>query len=298
MRRAAAISAGAHARAMRFCAEAFAPRSAGRHSPNTRSRPSCCTSSAATAPTARPTARSSPPARNACVLHYVPSRTELQRRPALPDRRRLRARRLRQRRHPHLPRRRPLQRRRSASSTTSSRRRRSRPSPPPGPGARQRDAHAAAVRVLAQGMLDTGLLDRAKVGDLDAVIESAAYRKFYMHGTGHWLGRDVHDVGDYQLGRRGAGRAARLASAAPWSKKPSRKLEPGMVVTIEPGLYVRAGRGRARALLGHRHPDRGRRRRHRRRLRADQPRRAGRGRRDRSADARLSRRAERAAPAA
>ena len=65
------------------------------------------------------------------------------------------------------------------------------------PGARQRDAHDAAVRVLAQGMLDTGLLDRGKVGDLDAVIESAAYRAFYMHGTGHWLGRDVHDVGDY-----------------------------------------------------------------------------------------------------
>ena len=65
------------------------------------------------------------------------------------------------------------------------------------PGARQRDAHHAAVRVLAQGMLDTGLLDRAKVGGLDTVIETAAYRQYYMHGTGHWLGRDVHDVGEY-----------------------------------------------------------------------------------------------------
>ena len=65
------------------------------------------------------------------------------------------------------------------------------------PGARQRDAHHAAVRVLAQGMLDLGLLDRNRDGDVDAVIESAAYRRFYMHGTGHWLGRDVHDAGEY-----------------------------------------------------------------------------------------------------
>ena len=112
-------------------------------------------------------------------------------------------------------------------------------------------------------MLDTGLLDRNAVGDLDAVIESAAYRKFYMHGTGHWLGRDVHDVGDYQS-----------ADEAPveqpdWLggtvvKKPSRKLEPGMVVTIEPGPLRAPGRRRSRALLEHRHPHRGRRRRHRR----------------------------------
>jgi Xaa-Pro aminopeptidase len=106
------------------------------------------------------------------------------------------------------------------------------------PGARLRDAHAAAVRVLAEGMLDTGLLDRNVVGDLDTVIESAAYRKFYMHGTGHWIGRDVHDVGDYQA-------ADEAPVAQPdWLggtvvKKPSRRLEPGMVVTIEPGLYVR-----------------------------------------------------------
>jgi Xaa-Pro aminopeptidase len=110
------------------------------------------------------------------------------------------------------------------------------------PGARLRDAHAAAVRVLAQGMLDTGLLDRNAVGDLDAVVESAAYRKFYMHGTGHWIGRDVHDVGDYQA-------ADEAPVAQPdWLgstvvKKPSRRLEPGMVVTIEPGLYVRPGEG-------------------------------------------------------
>jgi Xaa-Pro aminopeptidase len=106
------------------------------------------------------------------------------------------------------------------------------------PGARQRDAHHAAVRVLAQGMLDSGLLDRDKVGGVDAVIGDAAYRRFYMHGTGHWLGRDVHDVGEYlSLGEApqpqvdGMGRAITM--------KPSRVLEPGMVVTLEPGLYVR-----------------------------------------------------------
>ncbi|MBV9892209.1 MAG: aminopeptidase P N-terminal domain-containing protein [Rhizobacter sp.] len=106
------------------------------------------------------------------------------------------------------------------------------------PGARHRDAHIAAVRVLAQGMLDIGLLDRNVVGGLDAVVESAAYRRFYMHGTGHWLGRDVHDVGNYQS----AGEAP--VPQPDWIggtvvKKPSRRLEPGMVLTIEPGIYVR-----------------------------------------------------------
>jgi Xaa-Pro aminopeptidase len=110
------------------------------------------------------------------------------------------------------------------------------------PGARQRDAHHAAVRVLAQGMLDTGLLDRQVAGDVDAVIETTAYRQFYMHGTGHWLGRDVHDVGEYlaldeapseQI--NGMGRKVVM--------KPSRVLAPGMVVTLEPGLYVRPAAG-------------------------------------------------------
>ncbi|MBS0447812.1 MAG: aminopeptidase P N-terminal domain-containing protein [Proteobacteria bacterium] len=108
------------------------------------------------------------------------------------------------------------------------------------PGARHRDAHHAAVRVLAQGMLDTGLLARDQVGDLDAVIESAAYRRFYMHGTGHWLGRDVHDVGlylalDEPAAEESDGRGGRIV------RRPSRRLEPGMVVTIEPGIYVRPG---------------------------------------------------------
>ena len=110
------------------------------------------------------------------------------------------------------------------------------------PGARQRDAHHAAVRVLAQGMLDTGLLDPNLHGGLDDVIESAAYRRFYMHGTGHWLGRDVHDVGDY-LSRGEAPTEQVDGGGSVAVMKPSRRLQSGMVVTIEPGLYVRPAPG-------------------------------------------------------
>ena len=106
------------------------------------------------------------------------------------------------------------------------------------PGARKIDSHHAAVRVLAQGMLDSGLLDRNRVGDVDAVIASAAYRRFYMHGTGHWLGRDVHDVGDY-LSADEAPVEQPDGLGGTVVKKPSRVLQPGMVVTLEPGLYVR-----------------------------------------------------------
>ena len=95
------------------------------------------------------------------------------------------------------------------------------------PGKRFIDGHDAAVRVLAQGMLDTGLLDKNKVGSLEDVIEKGAYRQFYMHRTGHWLGMDVHDVGEYR-GLSGAG-----------EEKPWRALQPGMMLTIEPGIYVR-----------------------------------------------------------
>ncbi|MDX3904550.1 MAG: Xaa-Pro aminopeptidase [Pigmentiphaga sp.] len=93
------------------------------------------------------------------------------------------------------------------------------------PGARWNDGHDAAVRVLAQGMLDEGLL----TGTLDGVLESQQYTRFYMHRTGHWLGMDVHDVGDY----REPGPAA-ADESRPW-----RLLRPGMVLTIEPGIYVR-----------------------------------------------------------
>jgi Xaa-Pro aminopeptidase len=110
------------------------------------------------------------------------------------------------------------------------------------PGARKQDAHWAAVRVLAQGMLDTGLLDRDKVGDVEAVIESAAYRAFYMHGTGHWLGRDVHDVGEY-LALDEEPVEQRDGYGARVTRKPSRTLQPGMVITVEPGIYVRPAEG-------------------------------------------------------
>ncbi|WP_075256923.1 aminopeptidase P N-terminal domain-containing protein [Herbaspirillum camelliae] len=99
------------------------------------------------------------------------------------------------------------------------------------PGKRFMDGHDAAVRVLAQGMLDTGLLDKSKVGSLEDVIEKGDYRQFYMHRTGHWLGMDVHDVGDYR------------DPATADGNKPWRTLQPGMVLTIEPGIYVRPGEG-------------------------------------------------------
>ena len=99
------------------------------------------------------------------------------------------------------------------------------------PGKRFMDGHDAAVRVLAQGMLDTGLLDKNKVGSLDDVITKGDYRQFYMHRTGHWLGMDVHDVGEYRDPADSNG------------DKPWRTLQPGMVLTVEPGIYVRPAEG-------------------------------------------------------
>ena len=96
------------------------------------------------------------------------------------------------------------------------------------PGARFNDPHNAAVQVLAQGLIDLKLLS----GSLGEVIESEAYRRFYMHRTSHWLGMDVHDCGSYR------DPAATLQDGA--APHTSRKLEPGMVLTIEPGLYIRA----------------------------------------------------------
>ncbi|MBX6392861.1 MAG: M24 family metallopeptidase, partial [Burkholderiales bacterium] len=89
------------------------------------------------------------------------------------------------------------------------------------PGRRWNEPHDAAVRVLAQGFIDLGLCK----GSLDGVLEQEQYKQFYMHRTGHWLGLDVHDAGEYKQGGE-------------WLP-----LEPGMVLTVEPGCYVRPGEG-------------------------------------------------------
>ncbi|MDB5857860.1 MAG: pepP [Ramlibacter sp.] len=113
------------------------------------------------------------------------------------------------------------------------------------PGARFTDPHEAAVKVLAQGMLDVGLLDAKKVGSLDDVIEKRAYFPFYMHRTGHWLGMDVHDCGSYvEPGEVGAVSERKDPLSGEIIKnRPSRILRPGMVLTLEPGIYVRPGEG-------------------------------------------------------
>ncbi|HEY6967285.1 MAG TPA: Xaa-Pro aminopeptidase [Burkholderiales bacterium] len=90
------------------------------------------------------------------------------------------------------------------------------------------EPHDAAVRVLARGMLELKLL----TGTLDEVLEKETYKRFYMHRTGHWLGLDVHDAGDYKR-------------AGKW-----RTLAPGMVLTVEPGLYIRADDDVPKALRG------------------------------------------------
>jgi Xaa-Pro aminopeptidase len=87
------------------------------------------------------------------------------------------------------------------------------------PGKRWIEPHEAAVKVLTKGLVELGLLK----GKVNKLIKDEAYKPFFMHRTGHWLGMDVHDVGDYR------------DEDGEW-----RKLEPGMVLTVEPGLYVAA----------------------------------------------------------
>ncbi len=87
------------------------------------------------------------------------------------------------------------------------------------PGNHWDDPHMAAVRVICKGLVELGLLK----GRVPTLIKNGDYKRFYMHRTGHWLGMDVHDVGDYKID-------------GTW-----RLLEPGMVLTIEPGLYIPAG---------------------------------------------------------
>ena len=112
-------------------------------------------------------------------------------------------------------------------------------------GNRFNDPHEATVKVLSQGMLDLGLLDADKVGNVEDVIEKRAYFPFYMHRTSHWLGMDVHDCGSYveptQLGDISERKDP--LSGEPIRNRPSRILHPGMVLTLEPGIYVRAAEG-------------------------------------------------------
>lgn len=112
-------------------------------------------------------------------------------------------------------------------------------------GNRFNDPHDATVRVLSQGMLDVGLLDANKVGHVDDVIEKRAYFPFYMHRTSHWLGMDVHDCGSYveptQIGEISERKDP--LSGETIQNRPSRILHPGMVLTLEPGIYVRPGDG-------------------------------------------------------
>lgn len=84
------------------------------------------------------------------------------------------------------------------------------------PGRPFKGVNDAAVRALTEGMIEVGLLE----GDVDELIADESFRRYYMHGSSHWLGMDVHDPGDYWVGLQ------------------SRMLAPGMVVTVEPGLYV------------------------------------------------------------
>ena len=109
------------------------------------------------------------------------------------------------------------------------------------PGARFTDPHDATVKVLTQGMLDLGLIDKQQHGTLDDAIANRAYFAHYMHRTGHWLGMDVHDCGSYvepsevgQVSERRDPLSGELIK-----DRPSRILRPGMVLTIEPGIYVR-----------------------------------------------------------
>ena len=112
-------------------------------------------------------------------------------------------------------------------------------------GARFTDPHDAALKVLAQGMLDVGLLDKNKVGTRDDVIEKRAYFPFYMHRTSHWLGMDVHDCGSYNEPSELAQTTQRTDPLTGQTviDRPSRILRPGMVLTLEPGLYVRPAPG-------------------------------------------------------
>jgi Xaa-Pro aminopeptidase len=83
-------------------------------------------------------------------------------------------------------------------------------------GSSLEQVHAACVEVITKGLVRLGLLQ----GEVDQLIKDEAYKPFFMHKTSHWLGMDVHDVGNYYVGGK------------------ARALEPGMVLTVEPGIYI------------------------------------------------------------
>jgi Xaa-Pro aminopeptidase len=99
------------------------------------------------------------------------------------------------------------------------------------PGNNWNQPHDASVRVITAGLVELGLLK----GKVDRLIEREAYREFYMHRVGHWLGLDVHDVGDYRVGDQ-------------W-----RQLEVGMVMTVEPGIYISAQQQGGEEVARHRY---------------------------------------------
>ena len=113
------------------------------------------------------------------------------------------------------------------------------------PGNRFTDPHDATVAVLAQGLLDLGLLDKNQHGSVQDVIANRAYFQFYMHRTGHWIGMDVHDCGSYiepsEVGQ--TSQRVDALSGETITDRPSRILRPGMALTLEPGLYVRPAPG-------------------------------------------------------
>ena len=86
--------------------------------------------------------------------------------------------------------------------------------------------HNCAEQIITKGLLELGILK----GKLEELIKEKAYKKFFMHGTGHWLGMDVHDVGNYKINKQ-------------W-----RKLKPGMVFTVEPGIYISAEVGKEKGI--------------------------------------------------
>ena len=269
LRRAVEVSALGHvARDADHAARAAA-------SSSSRPRSSTCSSGAARRRPA--TRRSSAPAPNACVLHYVANRGVHGGRRPRAGRRRGRGRLLHGRHHPHVAGLRPVHRPSSGRSTTSCCARSEEVIALVKPGLEWHKLHENAVKVLTEGLVDLGVL----AGPVEKAIEEKTFRKFYMHGTGHWLGH-----------RRPRRRAPTRGTGAPGGP-----LEPGMVFTVEPGLYFHPDEPRrARPLPRDRRADRGRRARDGHRVARSSP--AGRPRPSRRSSAWWGRRSgpERARP--